>query len=132
MSNDNKPKLRGLREIRTSTGPSTSEANLPQIYMRLCALEMERHRREHERRASVERAARCEERCAEIDDERRTLLETMAKLTQKRDADESQTQVRVMPGAKPPLRAVTLPKGGPRGKPASFVEPAPKPLTHRY
>lgn len=115
----NKPKVRGLRDIRTSTGPATSEANLPQIYMRLCALEMERHRREHERQSAVTRARRCEERCAEIDLEREKLLQAMSRLTRARDESEQ---------AQP---SVTRP-AVPSPKAAAFIESAPRRLTHRY
>ena len=118
-----KPKLRGLHEIRTSTGPARGEANLPQIYMRLCALEMERHRREHERRAALERMRVCDERCAEIDAERQILLTTMATLTQKRDLQETEQVLVPRAGVVPPER---------RAKPVGFVEPTQRPLTHRY
>lgn len=70
--------IRGLQEMRTSAGAigtASNAATMPhKLHMRLCSLEMERYRREQERRVAMERADKCEARCRAIESEVRTLL----------------------------------------------------------
>jgi hypothetical protein len=74
--------LKGLQDMRTSAAylsgkPGEVEAH--KLHMRLCVLEMERHRRDQERRVALERAAKCEARCRVLDQEVRSLLALMAR-----------------------------------------------------
>jgi hypothetical protein len=62
-----------LKSSATSRG-----GTLPhKTHMRLVCLEMERYRRVQERQTLLARAARCEERCAEIDAEVQQLMATL-------------------------------------------------------
>jgi hypothetical protein len=74
--------LKGLQDMRTSAAALSGSGTdvLPhKLHMRLCALEMERYRRDQERNVALERARRCEARVAAIETEVRALLEVMQK-----------------------------------------------------
>lgn len=66
--------LRGLSDIRTRTSAAGDKRLPHHVHMRLCVLEMERYRRDTERRLALERVAKCESRLKQIDDEARSLL----------------------------------------------------------
>ena len=72
--------IRGLQNMRTSSD-AISGVDVPvhKLHMRLCVLEMERYRRDQERRVALERAAKCEERCAAIEQEVKKLLGALAR-----------------------------------------------------
>jgi len=76
-----KPKtLKGLQDMRTSAGylsGKNGQVEAHKLHMRLCVLEMERHRRDQERRVALERANKCEARCRVLDEEVRALLNVM-------------------------------------------------------
>lgn len=72
--------LKGLQEMRTNADTSALVSGLPhKLHMRLCCLEMERHRRDQERRVAMERANKCQARCEQIEQEVRRLLEAIYK-----------------------------------------------------
>lgn len=72
--------LKGLQDMRTTAaavsgkGPGVAPHKL---HMRLCALEMERFRRDQERRVALERAAKCEARCRALEAEVHQLMEVI-------------------------------------------------------
>lgn len=104
--------LKGLQDMRTSASylsGKAGEVEAHKLHMRLCVLEMERHRRDQERRVALERAAKCEARCRVLDEEVRALLKLMH-----RPEDERPS-------------VVVTPRG--RNVPQS---PAPAPFTHLY
>lgn len=72
--------LKGLQDMRKTAAAVGGRGDaLPhQIHMRLCALEMERSRRDQERQVCLARAARCEDRCRLIDTEVRALMEALS------------------------------------------------------
>lgn len=77
--------LKGLIDVKTTAAAlSGSSGGLPahKLHMRLCALEMERYRREHERRIALERADKCTQRCDAIEAEVRALLNVMNRRAQ--------------------------------------------------
>jgi hypothetical protein len=70
--------LKGLQERKTTATFMGGGNVLPhKLHMRLCALEMERHRRDQERRVALERARKCHERCEAIETEVRAILEVI-------------------------------------------------------
>lgn len=69
---------RGIRDIRTNASASGFVEALPhKLHMRLCSLEMERYRRDQERKVALQRAAKCEERCRQIEGEVRAIMDTI-------------------------------------------------------
>lgn len=69
-------KAKGLTEIKTIGARSSLAKDMPhKLHMRLCTLEMERYRRDQERRVALERAAKCQSRCEQIEQEVRQLME---------------------------------------------------------
>jgi hypothetical protein len=66
--------VRGVQEIRTAAARSGAQAPTHSLHMRLCVLEMERHRRDQERMVALTRAAKCQARCEQIEQEVQSLL----------------------------------------------------------
>jgi hypothetical protein len=84
--------LRGVNDIRTRSGHSPARSDpAHKTHMRLCCLEMERARREEEKRQAMERAARCDERLGKIDSEVQRLLATLGAATTARLRPEGET-----------------------------------------
>ena len=105
--------LKGLQDMRTSAAAlsgSGTEVLPHKLHMLLCALEMERYRRDQERNVALERARRCEARCIAIEEEVRALLEVIQKRV-------------IASGSIPPVREV---------KPRVSARPAARSLTHLY
>ncbi|MDX2148867.1 MAG: hypothetical protein SFZ23_15235 [Planctomycetota bacterium] len=71
--------VKSLQDVRTNSGAvGATRAAVPhQVHMRLCTLEMERYRRDQERRVALERAAKCQARCEQIEAEVQTLLDAI-------------------------------------------------------
>lgn len=65
---------RTVRDIKTLAGKAEDLLTPHKIYMRLFALETERHRRQQERASAVLRVSNIDLRCAEIDQEKDVLL----------------------------------------------------------
>lgn len=65
---------RTVRDIKTLAGKSDDLLTPHKMYMRLFALETERHRRQQERASAMQRVANIDIRCAEIDEEKAELL----------------------------------------------------------
>lgn len=66
---------RTVRDIKTLAGKSEDLLTPHKMYMRLFALETERHRRQQERASAMQRVANIDLRCAEIDQEKELLLQ---------------------------------------------------------
>jgi hypothetical protein len=66
--------VRSVRDIKTLAGKSDDLLTPHKMYMRLFALETERHRRQQERASAMLRVASIDTRCAEIDQEKQELL----------------------------------------------------------
>jgi len=60
---------RGLQDIRTNAGRVTAPGNNQRAYMRLCTLEMERQRRQHEHAIAAQQAATAKERLDKLERE---------------------------------------------------------------
>lgn len=74
-----KTAVKGLADMRTIGGQPGEGRLLPhKLHMRLCCLEMERHRRDQERKNLLARAGRCEDRCNQIDVEVKALMAQLA------------------------------------------------------
>lgn len=71
--------LRGVGEIKTRSGNNSAEALPHKLHMRLCALEMERYRRDQERQVALARAEQAQARCEEIESEVRSLQAAILK-----------------------------------------------------
>lgn len=65
---------RTVRDIRTLAGMADDLHTPHKMYMRLFALETERHRRQQERASAMQRVVNIDTRCAEIDQEKEQLL----------------------------------------------------------
>ena len=65
---------RTVRDIKTLAGKSEDLHTPHKMYMRLFALETERHRRMQERASAMLRVTNIDARCAEIDQEKAILL----------------------------------------------------------
>lgn len=65
---------RTVRDIKTLAGMADDLHTPHKMYMRLFALETERHRRQQERASAVQRVTNIDTRCAEIDAEKEQLL----------------------------------------------------------
>lgn len=65
---------RTVRDIKTLAGKAEDLLTPHKMYMRLFALETERHRRQQERASAVLRVSNIDLRCAEIDQEKEILL----------------------------------------------------------
>ncbi|NCA69380.1 MAG: hypothetical protein EOM91_04610 [Sphingobacteriia bacterium] len=65
---------RSVRDIKTLAGKSDDLLSPHKMYMRLFALETERHRRLQERASAMLRVNNIDARCAEIDQEMKQLL----------------------------------------------------------
>jgi len=65
---------RTVRDIKTLAGKADDLLTPHKMYMRLFALETERHRRQQERASAMLRVASIDTRCAEIDQEKQELL----------------------------------------------------------
>lgn len=65
---------RTVRDIKTLAGMADDLHTPHKMYMRLFALETERHRRQQERASAVQRVTNIDTRCAEIDQEKEQLL----------------------------------------------------------
>ena len=66
---------RTVRDIKTLAGKSEDLLTPHKMYMRLFALETERHRRQQERESAMLRVTNIDQRCAEIDQEKALLLQ---------------------------------------------------------
>ena len=66
---------RTVRDIKTLAGKAEDLLTPHKMYMRLFALETERHRRQQERASAMQRVANIDLRCAEIDQEKELLLQ---------------------------------------------------------
>jgi len=74
MSIRTKSNLKGMKDIRTHSG-RVDRVGVPYMaYMKISCLEMERARRERERRAAMSRINIIDSRLAEIDNEKDGLL----------------------------------------------------------
>jgi len=65
---------RTVRDIKTLAGKADDLLTPHKMYMRLFALETERHRRQQERLSAMLRVTNIDARCAEIDREKEQLL----------------------------------------------------------
>jgi len=65
---------RTVRDIKTHAGRADDLHTPHKMYMRLFALETERHRRQQERVSAMQRVCNIDARCAEIDREKDQLL----------------------------------------------------------
>jgi hypothetical protein len=65
---------RTVRDIKTLAGKADDLLTPHKMYMRLFALETERHRRTQERNSAMLRVTNIDARCAEIDNEKEQLL----------------------------------------------------------
>jgi hypothetical protein len=65
---------RTVRDIKTLAGKADDLLTPHKMYMRLFALETERHRRQQERISAMLRVTNIDARCAEIDQEKEQLL----------------------------------------------------------
>lgn len=100
--------LKGLQDMRTSASylsGKNGKIESHKLHMRLCVLEMERHRRDQERRVALERAAKCEARCRVLDEEVRALLNVM----QRPEAQEPSIVVTARGRSVPGIPAPTQP-----------------------
>jgi chromosome segregation ATPase len=82
-----KPGLRRVRsasDIRGASSITRADTPAHQLYMRLCTLEMERHRLQQERSEALERVQRTEHRIAQIDAETRQFQAKIAEKTNAR------------------------------------------------
>jgi hypothetical protein len=129
MSKSNQP-ARSVRDIKTLAGKA-DDANLPhKIYMRLFALETERHRRGQERASAMSRLDIIDARCAEIDRETKELLDLLGVES---IADLPSGATRAAAG-RAKARGSDI-KRGPGGNPAKGVTvetPASEPVKIRY
>lgn len=72
------PPTKSIRDIRTLNSMTGMVETLPhKLHMRLCSLEMERYRRDQERKVALLRATKCEERCKAIEAEVRAIMNTI-------------------------------------------------------
>jgi hypothetical protein len=76
MSKSSQPQ-RTVRDIKTLAGKAEDLHTPHKMYMRLFALETERHRRMQERASAMLRIANIDARCAEIDAEKEILLDLL-------------------------------------------------------
>ena len=76
MSKSSQPQ-RTVRDIKTLAGKAEDLHTPHKMYMRLFALETERHRRMQERASAMVRIANIDARCAEIDAEKEVLLDLL-------------------------------------------------------
>ena len=65
---------RTVRDIKTHAGRADDLHTPHKMYMRLFALETERHRRQQERVSAMQRVTNIDARCTEIDREKEQLL----------------------------------------------------------
>ncbi len=72
-----KPSRRGVQDIRTVAGRVTSPGDAHKRYLRLCTLEMERSRREQERRVAQQRADVARSRIVQLESEIVEILQTI-------------------------------------------------------
>ncbi len=102
---------RTVRDIKTLAGKADDLLTPHKMYMRLFALETERHRRQQERLSAMLRVTNIDARCVEIDREKEQLLGLLgvesipAQIPAAALADGTQT-----PGARPS-------RGSPQGDP---------------
>jgi hypothetical protein len=90
MSKFSQP-ARSVRDIKTLAGKADDLLTPHKMYMRLFALETERHRRQQERASAMLRVASIDTRCAEIDQEKQELLRLLGVETIPSDASDAQT-----------------------------------------
>ncbi len=70
--------LRGVQSIRTLGGMSEDKFRPHKVFLKIACLEMERERRNQERRSALGRVEVIEDRFREIDTEKRDLLAGLA------------------------------------------------------
>ncbi len=68
---------RTVRDIKTLAGKADDLHTPHKMYMRLFALETERHRRQQERESAMLRVTNIDARCVEIDQEKEQLLQLL-------------------------------------------------------
>ncbi|MBV5276240.1 MAG: hypothetical protein JZU52_22255 [Lamprocystis purpurea] len=68
---------RTVRDIKTLAGKADDLHTPHKMYMRLFALETERHRRQQERESAMLRVTNIDARCLEIDQEKEQLLQLL-------------------------------------------------------
>jgi len=110
--------LKGLQEMRTNTDSAIATALPHKLHMKLCCLEMERHRREMEQRAAMERANKCQARCDAIELEVRRLLDAV----NKQSAAQAELKPQAMRGVVPATTSSSAASG--QNLPSTFM--------HRY
>ncbi len=94
---------RTVRDIKTLAGKADDLHTPHKMYMRLFALETERHRRMQERASAMLRVTNIDARCAEIDQEKAILLGLLG----------VETVPDRMPSAAEIQAAAASPRGGP-------------------
>lgn len=97
--------LRGVGDIKTRSGGNAAE-NLPhKLHMRLCALEMERYRRDQERQVALARAANCQARCEEIEAEVHKLQQAIvSRVPRSEIAPDIKPDIHIAPAHKKPAK----------------------------
>jgi hypothetical protein len=107
---------RSVRDIKTLAGKADDLHTPHKMYMRLFALETERHRRQQERASAMLRVTNIDARCLEIDQEKEQLLlllgvESIALVPPPAD------------GQAPAVRPGSIPPGDPRRRRARGGQP---------
>jgi hypothetical protein len=122
---------RTVRDIKTLAGKSEDLLTPHKMYMRLFALETERHRRQQERASAMQRVANIDLRCAEIDQEKELLLQHLGV----ESLPDAVSDADPAPAASPPRSRVAHPPR--RGRLAAPTgggpaEPSYAPVKIRY
>ena len=130
MSKSSQPQ-RTVRDIKTLAGKAEDLHTPHKMYMRLFALETERHRRMQERASAMVRIGNIDARCAEIDAEKELLLDLLG-------VEAIPADLRAGAGT----RAACAPRAVPRPDPrhararteatAAVAEPVYEPVRIRY
>ncbi len=116
---------RSVRDIKTLAGKSDDLLSPHKLYMRLFALETERHRRMQERASAMLRVSNIDVRCAEIDQEMKQLLALIDPALSAGGADNASAAGSGAPQAR--LTAPARPVGRPRGRVKMSPAMAPEP-----
>jgi hypothetical protein len=112
---------RSVRDIKTLAGKSDDLLSPHKLYMRLFALETERHRRMQERASAMLRVNNIDVRCAEIDQEMKQLLALIDPALSAGGEDSASAA-----GSGAPQTRLTVP-GRPRGRVKMSAAMAPEP-----
>jgi hypothetical protein len=131
---------RTVRDIKTLAGKSEDLHTPHKMYMRLFALETERHRRMQERASAMLRVTNIDARCAEIDQEKAILLSLLGvESVPDRMPSEAEIQAASAATGKPGSAPVTQPRRS-RARAAMdsaresqrATTPIPEPVKIRY